>query len=86
MCCLFALSIFRFNVLHYIFFSFSFFCVYFLERKTEKRKDKERNKVNTPSILLFNVLHYIIIFIFFYFLERKTNKRKEKERNENIES
>ena len=44
-CCLFALSIFLFNVLHYIFiFMVFFFFFYFLERKTAKRKKKERKK------------------------------------------
>ena len=43
-CCLFALSVFLFNVLHYIIIFIVFFLLFFLERKTAKRKKKERRK------------------------------------------
>ena len=59
-CCLFALSVFLFNVLHYIFFSFyvsfSFVCLfYFLERKTEKGRKKKKEIKKVKSRIKFSI-------------------------------
>ena len=45
-CCLFALSVFLFNVLHYIII---FIFIFFNERQQKGRKRKERNKENKYS-------------------------------------
>ena len=66
-CCLFALSVFLFNVLHYIFIFFFFFLFVLFSRtkdskKKEKKKEKKERKLNHELNFLYGNLFGPIIF------------------------
>ena len=57
-CCLFALSVFLFNVLHYIFIFFFFFFVCFIfsnERQQKERKKKRKKRKKVESRIKFSI-------------------------------